>query len=133
MNGLNPDYKRRDEILGFSMEPVPWDRALGGIRAFENLRLEGLEALFEESFIDPEDAQNSAPPAQVFLEFMRQHPEALAHGYAVSPQRDDYRVTIEGLRVPNEHVTRDLLADFVYLCKDADDLYLEYDLYSWWD
>ena len=70
---------------------------------------------------------------QEFLDFMRKHPAAVAHGYAVSPDRDDYRITIEGLRVPRNDATWDLEQAFEEFCQSADELMTNGELYSWWD
>ena len=70
---------------------------------------------------------------QQFIDFMKKQPDVTAHGYAVSPKRDDYRVTIEGLWVPEEFVTPAIKAAFVEFCKDADELESDGELNSWWD
>jgi hypothetical protein len=125
---LNPDSTRRDEILG-----LKWNDEFGGISTFEGITLKQVETLLSENFIDPQNTQNESPTAEQFIDFMRKYPVAQAHGYAVSPTRDDYRVTIEGLYVPCADVTVQLLRDFVSLCRDADKLQISGDLYSWWD
>jgi hypothetical protein len=128
----NPDYERRDFLLGIDGD---WDEknALGGIKSFGLIELDILEILFRERFIDPSDRQNESPTMQEFLGFMRKHPAAVAHGYAVSPNRDDYRVTIEGLRVPAKDVTWELEEAFAEFCGNADELVTNGELYSWWD
>jgi hypothetical protein len=67
---------------------------------------------------------------------MQNYPEVRAHGYVVSPDRDDYRVTIEGLECPEFKLTEDsfgLYINFVKLCRHADELEINSELYSWWD
>jgi hypothetical protein len=92
-----------------------------------------LERLFVERFIDPDDAQNEAPSAKQFLGFMQKHPNVIAHGYAVSPTREDYRITIDGLSVQASYATRELKFAFVGFAKEADELELENGLWAWWD
>lgn len=128
---FNRDFSRRDAILGIE---VDWNsNRTGGIARFSNLESGMLLKLFEEGFIDPNDKQNAAPTVRAFLEFMKQNPKVLAHGYAVSPKRDDYRVTIEGLTVPASDVTPQLEKRFIEFCKGTDELTLKGGLRSWWD
>jgi hypothetical protein len=128
---LNSDYQRRDALLGLNVtwSPDNVDDAL----AVESIPLAVLETLLAEQFIRPADRQNASPTAGQFLEFMRKHPVVVAHGYAISRDRPDYRVTIEGLYVPAEDVTPELRQAFSDLCHNADELMTEGDLYSWWD
>jgi hypothetical protein len=64
---------------------------------------------------------------------MKSNPKFTAHGYAVSHERSDYRVSIEGVSC-NKPYTKKELADFVHLCRRVDDLVIEdKKLYSWWD
>lgn len=126
---LNRDTIRRAEILGIA----PITPYAAGIIPFEWLALEDLETLFEGKFIDPEDRQNEAPTAGEFLEFMRKHPHVFAHGYAASPERSDYRITIEGLMAHKAYLTPQAFEEFIIFCRHADELELGDHLRSWWD
>jgi hypothetical protein len=56
-----------------------------------------------------------------------------AHGYAVSADRHDYRVTIEGVAMSGEY-SKDTLLAFVKMFRDADELTLsETYLSAWYD
>jgi hypothetical protein len=93
-NGLSLDVNKRDAILfGRGYEPKQY---LGGIRRFDNVTAGGLRLLLKGGFLDLYDAQNNSPTAREFLRFVEEHPKFTVFGYAVSPDRDDYRVTIEG-------------------------------------
>ena len=128
---FNMNHKKRDKLLGLS---VIWGKDdSGGIIYVDSLPLPLLEQLFNERFIDPNDRQNFAPSAKEFLDFMRKHPAAVAHGYVVSPNREDYRVSIEGLFVRRKDVTPELRQEFKKFCKGADELNLNGNLSSWWD
>lgn len=129
---FNPDYERRDFLLGID---GVWDEnsAPGGIKSFGYIEVDILEILFRERFINPSGRQNESPTMQEFLDFMRKHSAAVAHGYAVSPHRGDYRITIEGLRVPMNDATWELEQAFVEFCQSADELMTNGELYSWWD
>lgn len=62
------------------------------------------------------------------------HQTVVAHGYVVSPPREDYRVEIEGLEVHGEKACNHLRAEFLKFCRTADELTDEPDhLRSWWD
>ena len=54
------------------------------------------------------------------MNLMEDHTELKAHGYVVSPDRDDYRVSIEGLQYSGE-VSAELMVEFVELCRYADE------------
>lgn len=128
---MNKDYQRRDALLGIAPD---WQKEPGGVSPLEHINLKTLELLFSEKFIDPEDRLNNhAPSAKKFLAFMQSHPNVLAHGYAVSPIRKDYRITVEGLRVYPSYVTQELKIAFFEFCKDADEIDTENGLWCWWD
>ncbi|HEX6306398.1 MAG TPA: hypothetical protein VFZ76_19515 [Anaerolineales bacterium] len=128
----NPDYMRRDQILGLNSN-IWEDDIFGKVVHLDSISLPVLESLLEEKFISLDERQNNSPTVEQFMNFMRKHPAALARGYAVSPYRRDYRITIVGLFVEHDQVTLDMWADFHELCQDADEFEADYDLYSWWD
>lgn len=127
---MNTDVGRRDKVLGIN---VDWDGHVGGIVRLDRIGVTTLETLFRERFVDPNDSQDEAPSASELLAFMQKHPEVLAHGYAVSPDREDYRVTIDGLSVQSSFATAELKLAFLEFCKDADELDLKNGLRAWWD
>tara|TARA_Y100001949_G_scaffold134836_1_gene116354 strand:- start:301 stop:714 length:414 start_codon:yes stop_codon:yes gene_type:complete len=127
---FNKDYKKRDQLLGIQTD---WTDQSGGLEYVEAISIDQLEKLLIERFIDPNEYQNESPTTRKFYEFMNSFPVATAHGYAISPERDDYRVTIEGLYVNESDVTSELKKKFRELCKDADEYYDQGELYSWWD
>jgi len=127
---LNSDYEKRNKIVFGKNIPTEW---LGGVEHFENLTLKQFESLVDNRFIDLEDVQNLSPSAGDFLEFMRSHSKVTAHGYVVSHERQDCRVSIEGLSYKGK-VSKNLLLDFVHLCREADEFVADDNhLYSWWD
>lgn len=130
LHDFNKNYERRDEILNID---VDWDNNNGGIERFENIDVKVLETLLLEKFIDPSDRQNESPSVKEFYDFMCKYPQVLAFGYAVSPNRDDYRISIEGIYVPQNKVTTKLKEEFRELSKNADEVYYDGELYAWWD
>lgn len=120
---LNKDQTQRDKIL----KPF-YDKSneefLGGCKRFNKVPLKILKKLLEEKFLDPEDKHNDAHAVEEFIEFMRGQPGITAMGYAISADRDDYRISIDGIETDNPS------ADFNEFCCGADELT---DTYAWWD
>jgi hypothetical protein len=93
-------YKQR---LGYSSSGI------GGVRSFKGLTLKALERLTRLGFANGEP-WNDCPGNTAFLEFLRKHPSWTAHGYAVSPEREDMRVSVEGLEKAGRIGAREKLA-----------------------
>ena len=109
------------------------EKYFGGIRSFDGVNYDDFRELLSSNLIDPEDAQNYAPTAGEIGEFLREHPNFTAHGYAVSPMRDDYRISFEGVSCELEYSKEDML-DFVNLFRLADEFTIEPgSLYCWFD
>lgn len=108
---LNLDQTHRDSILADAFKE--YDSVfvgstshssflyLGGARHFRGLTTDALAELLKHNFIELTEAQNDSPTVEEFSELMQRWPELTAHGYAVTNERDDYRVTIEGLECMN--------------------------------
>ena len=127
-NGKQLNEARRGELLGLEMAS-DFD-----IVRYHGLTATNLAALVAEGFADPEETQNDSPSIGEFLAFMEGHPWALAHGYAVGPQRDDYRVSVEGM-AGHAPTARDAEV-FALMCEGADELKAQYaagEVRSWWD
>lgn len=132
MEQLDPDFAERDQLL-FGRR-VNWaDDASGGIEPFEWVSVETLKELVAKNYADPHDAQNESPTLGKYIRFMERFPEVRAHGYAVSPEREDYRVTVEGLQYVGE-VGDELRREFSTLCGRADDFVCtDEELFCWYD
>lgn len=125
----NYDDKRRCEILGMSYPP----KYLGGCQSFMGLTLSQLNLLLDEGFIDPEECQNCSPNTMEFKAFLEEYPEATLHGYIITPDRSDYRMTIEGLEYHGD-VSREMLSDFIDMFRTADEFTQGQEfLYCWFD
>ena len=124
---MNTDQKQRDTIMG-----LDYQKYIGGLEKFEDLKVDQLEALVKENFVDPTYKYRSAPTIQAFLDFMKAHEGVLAHGFAITTNREDARVVIEGLMFYGKS-TDELKKKFEQFCSGASDLRIEKDeLYSWW-
>lgn len=140
----NMNDKRRLEIMSpyldttFLNLPFCKDKniyCLGGIIHFHNLPAAIISQLFEENFLYKKERQNYSPSAEEFYNFMLAHPNMTAHGYMVSPDREDYRITIEGLECNNE-CAKDYMIDFAkFIAEYEPDEYTinENNLRCWWD
>lgn len=130
---FNRDSARRAEIIG-----IADGTGFGGVKGFKGLSVEALNALVAEGFVDVEERQNSSPSVGEFLAFMREWPEVKAHGYVVSPDRDDYRVSLEGvecdLTVVAENRRDALRQAFCTAFHLADEFVASTNtLFAWWD
>lgn len=125
---MNKDHKTRDTIIYGKPITTKYD-----IKNYKNLTLDQLRQLVALNFIELDECQNSSPSVSEFLEFIQKFPQVTAHGYVVSPERNDYRVSIEGLEYKGP-ITVQLAIDFTNLCREADEFTLtENKLSSWYD
>ena len=131
MFNLNKDVNSRDNII-FKENYSP-DKYLGGICRFERLSLKNLELLIDNKFIELNQCQNNSPTTEEILEFMKKYPKYTAHGYAVSLDREDYRVTLEGVEKNTSAESKEELEDFTKLFHLADDFITDSYMYCWFD
>jgi hypothetical protein len=117
-------------------ESVNWgEDSTGGVAHFDDLKPEEARTLMDAGEIYPEGRQNYSPTMKEFVEFMESvdDHDIRAIGYMVSPNRDDERITIEGLMV-DETISRDLLFRFIEKFRDADEFTAMDDyLRCWYD
>jgi len=118
----------RDAIIGINS-----NYALGGIERFTGLDIGRLDALISLGHADPAERHNLAPSIWAFRDFLAAHPRFTAHGYTVSPDRPDYRMSLEGVELLGEPTDIELIAfnkNFI----DADDKIVSHSrLYCWYD
>ncbi len=120
----------RDNIL-FCSDYAEEDY-IGGIKRFQDLNGESLIQLIFMGAANPFDAQNDSPYLGEFCEFLNDHPNFTCHGYAVSGERPDVGVSVEGLYC-SDFSEKDVL-DFYRMCSSADSIKeTDVSLYSWWD
>lgn len=119
-------FNDRDRIMAKFMKGS-YAEFLGGIEYFRGLDVDTLKELVDKGYADPEDAQNSAPTIREIMAAMDANPELTAHGYWVSRDRGDARISIEG-------VEGTIDPGYVGIFRHADDF--EYDgsyIYCWFD
>lgn len=131
MKNLNKDWQTRDTLLFGDAEIEAYK--YGGCRRFSSADVETIRTLMEFGYIDPDDCQNCSPYAGDILAFLESHPCFTAHGYAVSPDRADYRITLEGVELRGTYDS-DTFIDFLELFRFADEFMVGTDfLYCWYD
>lgn len=129
------DHKQRDLILkGFFTDK----EYIGGVKHFKDLPLELLELLVLENHLDGEDKQNEAPSINELIAFARQMKEKgydfYFGGYAVSPSREDYRVSIDTIMIEyyfnnDNYINNKLIKNFFKL---ADETIIEQNYFKFW-
>lgn len=104
----------------------------GGCASFSDMTYKTLKTLVDKGYADPEDNQNGSTTIGEYLEFMKEHPRFKAHGYVVSNDRNDRRITVEGLEADN--VTIKEMVEFTELERHADEVEATQNYCrSWWD
>jgi hypothetical protein len=107
----------REQIL----TPYLASKDYGDIRYFHDLPLNVLERLIAEHFVELDEWNECPGVGKAFLPFMKRHPTFKAFGYAVSPEREDARITIEGVEQFGD-LTKDEVIDFVMTFGRADEI-----------
>ena len=133
---MSPSDADLREQLIFGRNYIPANYKAGGMCRFDNLRFKMAKELMNRGFLSPEDKQNEAPTAQEFITFMKQHDPNnwILHGYAISPKREDVRVSIEGIESIDPLSDHDMV-DFLRTFRDADSLITDSNLqvFCWYD
>jgi hypothetical protein len=118
----------RDAILGISSS-----YELGGIESFTGLDVGRLNILLAAGHADPFERHNDGPSIDEFAKFLTAHPRFTAHGYAVGPDRYDYRLSIEGVELKAQPTDEERSA-FDALFYQADErMCSNKGLYCWYD
>ena len=92
-------FDERDAIMSkYRRMEAPFNGSFcGGVCYYTDLDLKTLELLVEKGYADPEERQNSAPSIGEIMDVMRRNPGLTAHGYYVTRERDDARISVEGV------------------------------------
>lgn len=124
----NFNQDERDALLKITK----YDDCNKSFASFKNLNVRTLKILLDKNFANPSMRQQRAPSIRKFYEFMLVHPEYKAHGYMCGLARQDYRISIEGLKGrPKNLVSR---FDFYNMFRKADEFSDNADgLRCWYD
>lgn len=122
-------WKKRDNII---FGEANLGCYAGGVRRFTKLSLEQLQQLRQNHFISPLARQNNSPSVQEFQDFMEKYDGYTAMGYVVTPQREDCRVTLDGLEKSTPITDPVELSEFQQLFRCADEIVINH-TYVWYD
>jgi hypothetical protein len=90
----------------------------GDLRQFKRLPLEVLQKLIDGGFVDMDEWNDCPGVDSLFLPYLEKHPSYRAHGYVISADRDDTRVTVEGIESSGPLSGADI-KEFIYTFKAA--------------
>lgn len=132
---MNKDYETREHVI-FN-EAFNSRNYSGGIRRF-TCNTETLRNLYLSDFIDGDERQNESPSTTEFLDYVDDYPNVTFECYAVSPERDDYRITVEAINIVIPETDYDAVSYFTETFRYADEFNLDhvrhnYYLRAWWD
>lgn len=129
---LNHNVEVRDALL-FQDLYRP-EKYSCGTREFSLVDVNTLLVLTEGGFLDLSDRQNEvAPSIGEIIDFMKKHKGFYVAGYAVSPNRDDYRISIDTI-FKHKKIFKYDIRDFNRLFGDADVYSCKNNfLYAWYD
>lgn len=114
------DFELRDELL----RPYVRDGGTrGGISRFKGVPLDLLEKLIFHGFVYLGKWNSCRGVQDLFLPFLLRHPGFTAHGYAVSRERQDSRIIIEGIEC-DAPMTIESVIDFANTFRLANDFTL---------
>lgn len=136
MKELNKNHQIRDRII-FG-HPLTEDDYCGGCKHFYSLSFEKLSTLLEEGFAYSEEIQNSSPSIAQLHAYAKKCIEkgfnAVFFGYVISPNREDYRTSIDAIEVTGINLDPDVISEFEQLAQSADEIIVNsMQLYAWWD
>lgn len=131
---LNIEQANERERITFGCDYRPEFYGMGGIRYFEHMTVEKAKELLRLGYIDPDDTQNASPTNQAMIDFCDDGTGMwYLHGYMVSPERIDTRVSFEG--IGSDHpLTDKQAADFYRMFREADECDAgDCGAYCWYD
>ena len=134
---MNRDVETRDKIIFGKYDP---EKYWGGIRQF-TCSADTIRELSKQGFINDDECQNWSPSTIDFLDFIDGAEDKIVaefECYAVSPDRNDYRVTIEGINLTIPDGEFDLFVLAIGNFRGADEFTIEhadgeYYIGAWWD
>ncbi|MFD1374096.1 hypothetical protein [Actinoplanes sichuanensis] len=127
----NRDAAARDRLLPFLDLLGNGETFTGGAGFFGPMDAAGLAELLDGEWLDPDDRQNLAPSAWDIFQFVCDHPGTHAQGYAISPDREDYRISLETIWAPE--IDDALRADALAFCVGTEALETTDELECFWD
>ena len=124
----------REQIV-FHREYNPKFYQRGGIARYKDVPFSAIKILAEKGYLNLDEMMDRGATVQDFINFVEKHdPENWTfHGYVVSPDRRDRRVSIEGIESKSEP-SKETLIDFLLEFRMADELDVENGVaFCWYD
>jgi len=129
------NFEEREQIV-FNRHYDPANYDDGGICKLEKISYTTVKKLLEKGYLFPDSSCDCGPEVSEFVSFVEEHnPDNwYFHGYVVSANRRDTRVTIEGIG-SFKPLDPDSLIDFLQYFRIADEIMDEKDqpVYCWYD
>lgn len=98
---MRQNAERREQLIyGRGFDPANYSS--DGIAYFQGISMDMLRQLMAEGFLNPFERQNDSPTVKEMMDFCAGEDNWIFHGYTVSPERIDYRVSIEGFEARTE-------------------------------
>lgn len=107
---------------------------LDGYASYDSLTPATARVLLEKGYAFADDTQNDSPTFLEMTEFCERHPGFTLYGYVIGDDRDDARVTAEGIQGTAQDV--DAMLDFVEMFRSADECDFDRETrscYCWYD
>lgn len=124
-------YKSILDILSIAQDDITYDTY-----RYNSLTNTQLNELVDKApaFVDMEMRQNGGPTLEAIISFANKNPDFIYEGYLVTPPREDYRITIDGIKAVNNDENTLKLMRFISDW-DSPDEFGEYKGYirAWWD
>lgn len=132
---------REELIFG---NQVDWSKEESSLKVFQ-IDFGAFAKLVNSDAVVLTDSQNNSPTIEQFYEFAQEFAEIYKinngftfHGYAISPERKDCRISIEAIEInslqPLPSKALSLFLDYLVIYRKADSFKMEETrLYAWWD
>lgn len=121
----------QDNLRETLLAPYSEQSEFGGIRYFRGVPLNVLQQLINRRCVEMGAWNECRGVAALFLPFLETHPGFTAHGYVVSSERPEFRVTVEGIEKA-DLFTKEEVIDFAYAFRGADEFELASDYARCW-
>jgi hypothetical protein len=125
------DFEERDKFIVANMQTRLQEKGYD-IFWFEGLSYKDLLTCIKKGWADPEETQNSSPSIQELADFLEDNPAFKAHGYVVSPGREDRRISLEGVKACRRPSPRSVQA-FFGMFRQADECDIVMPYRAWYD
>ena len=102
------------------------------IFSFEGLDYKTAKKAVDKGWLDPKETQNSSPSVGEIMDFIKENPSFVAHGYVVTPARPDTRISFEGVIAVKKPSTKEYNA-YIDTFRQADEFDNAWPFRAWYD